>query len=526
MTLSTYHNEKGKICVPLSTDLQQNKKVVEELFKDGSDFIKREFPVGMHGEVKVLLCYIDLMIDRRLIDQQIVQPLLQFSRMAPPTPEQMKKSIYSWLINGSITTNDIREVEDMDSAILAILSGDSALFIDGYDKVVVVATRGWPNRGIQTADTEVVVRGSKESFNEAIRLNTMLIRRRIRDTRLKFKPMSIGRRSRTDVALGYIEGIAKTELIEDIQTRLEAIDIDGILEGGYIEQLIEDNYVTPFPQFQTTQRPDKVAAALLEGKVCIIVDNTPFVLIVPVTLNSFFQASEDYYERWMIVSFIRIVRYIAAVVSFALPGFYVAVTNFNPSAIPMELAFHMAATRDGVPFPAVIEIFVLELIFEVLKEAGIRLPGPISSTIGIVGGLVIGQSAVGAGLISPMVLIIVGITAISSFTIPNYSITVAFRLLKFAIIILAGMVGIYGWLFGILIAIIHLTGLKSFGHPYLAPFVNSELTDGEEFKDSIIRAPLFMLIKRPFTASDRNRVRLRYNAEKARNKNLDSRRGK
>jgi len=351
-----------------------------------------------------------------------------------------------------------------------ILAGETILFVDGYDKAIVIASRGFPNRGIGDATTEVVVHGSREAFNEVVRFNTALIRRRIRDPNLKCKQSRIGRRSETDIALMYITDLVRPEILAEVERRLETIKVDAIFDSGYVEQHIEDSWRSPFPQVQMTERPDKAAASILEGRIVILVDNSPFGLIVPVTLNSFFQASEDYYDRWHISSFVRVIRYIAAFFAVALPGFYLAAAVYHPSMIPLLLTLKFAEARAPVPFPAVIEILLMDIAFELLREAGIRLPRAAGGALGIVGGLIIGQAAVEAGLVSPIVVIVVALAGVSNFAIPNVSLVAGFRLSKYLVLLLSAAFGLLGFLAGMLLILIHLASLKSFGIPYLFPY--------------------------------------------------------
>jgi len=261
------------------------------------------------------------------------------------------------------------------------------------------------------------------------------------------------------------------------------------------------------PQISVTERPDEVAASLYEGRVAILVDNSPFALIVPTTLNSLFQSPEDYYDRWYVASILRFIRYMASILSLVLPASYIAVTSFHPGILPAKLVISMAAARQGIPFPVLIEAFIMEVTFELLREAGLRLPVPIGSAIGIVGGIVIGSAAVEAGIVSPIMVIIVAITAISSFSIPNYSLAVGFRMLRFLLMIFAGTMGLYGIMLGVLLILSHLVKLKSFGIPYMSPYVSFV---GSDFKDTIIRVPAFLMAKRPVLLA-RDKIRLKNN---------------
>ncbi|MBR1735704.1 MAG: spore germination protein, partial [Firmicutes bacterium] len=368
----------------------------------------------------------------------------------------------------------------------------------------------YASRGVTEADTEIAVQGSKEAFSESLRTNTVLLRRRIRDTNLKLKHFKIGKRSKTDIVISYIDDIVRQEILLELEHRLCAIDIDSILDSGYIEQLTEDSPYSPFPQMQLTERPDKAAAALLDGRIAIIVDNTPFVIILPSTFSSFYQASEDYYQRWEIMSFVRILRYIAGFLAVALPGFYLAAATFHPSMIPMELMFRMSSARESVPLPAVLEVLLMELAFETLREAGIRLPSAIGSTLGIVGGIIIGQAAVDAGLVSPIVVIIISVTAICSFAIPNIALVSAYRLTKYFVILMSASFGLYGFCLAMLFILSHLSSLTSFGIPYMYPFTSSPDADDKTlYNDTFFRLPIFRNTRRSIFAADNQKIKQR-----------------
>ena len=334
--------------------------------------------------------------------------------------------------------------------------------------------------GINEADSEKVVRGSNEGFGDSVKQNAALIRKRIRSPQVKVKEKKMGVRSNTNVYLVYMEGIASPELVAKIEERLEGFEIDGVLDSGVIEQLSEEKWYSPFPQFQTTERPDRAAMSILDGRVVVLSDNSPIALILPTDYNSFIKTSDDYYNRWEIASFERLLRYLASFFAMTLPGLYLAVTNFHTQILPTTLLLSFADARSGVPFPAVIEVIIMELSFELLREAGVRLPGAMGNTIGIVGGLIIGQAAVEANLVSPIVVIVISFTALCSFAVPNEEFATAFRLLKFFFIGICAWLGFFGFLAGLLAVLIHLSHLKSFGVPYLVPFVAADLDDYED----------------------------------------------
>ena len=489
-------------------DLDDNISHLTELFKDSGDFIGRKFPPGGEGAPWIYMAYIDMMTDRGLTDLTIIRRLFDMN-WDELTLAEKSEGLYEALRDRGIATSDISETDKMEDILYFILAGDTAVFVEGYQKVIIIATRGFPNRGIQSAETEVVVQGSREAFSEVMRFNTALVRRRIRDTRLKAKQTKIGQRSLTDIAIMYMDDIVRPEVLKEVERRLENIEIDGISDSGCVEQFIEESWLSPFPQVQLTERPDKAAASILEGRIAIIVDNSPFVILVPVTLNSFFQASEDYYSRWQVMSITRFLRFVGAFLAIALPSLYVAIALFHPSMIPLSMASMLAESSQAVPFSAVLEIFLLDTAFEMLREAGIRIRNATGGTIGIVGGLIIGQAAVEAGLVSPIVVIIVALTNIATFSVPNVSLVHSFRLVKYGLLIATAILGFLGFWLGLMLVFIHLASLKSYGFPYLLPFASAELNDYQELKDSIFRFPLSSLKKRPFFARRDQSMRMK-----------------
>lgn len=476
----------------VSSDIKEDVKYIKEIFKDASDIVIREFHFQ---KLNAALIYVDGMADKILLDDYVLESLMQ---EGDPI-----KSVYD-VKDKILTVSDIKEVEKLSEGIKAMLSGDTLMLIDSLEAAYVIGTRLWPARGVGEPSSETVVRGAREGFTETVRFNTALIRRRIRDSRLKMAGKSIGVRSKTDVIVTYIEDIVNTDVLDELYDRLDKIDIDAILDSGYIEQMIEDNKLSPFPQVQSTERPDVVAAALYEGRIAILVDNSPFAIIVPATLPNLFQSPDDYYQRWLNASITRVIRTFALILSVMLPALYVAITSFHTAIIPTRLAYSIAASREGVPFPAFIEALIMEISLALLLEAIVRLPRPIGATIGIVGGLIIGQSAVSAGIVSPIMIIIIGATAITEFISPNYGVTVGLRLIRFLLLIVSAIAGLYGIMLGLLVVLTHLIKLKSFGIPYLAPAVNPNAND---FKDLFVRLPFKYFKKRPSYMNTKDKVR-------------------
>ncbi|SHK48787.1 spore germination protein [Tepidibacter formicigenes] len=474
-------------------------------FKDCDDLVIREIEVGFNKGYKMALVYIDGLTDKALISDFALNNLIVNSRMAEPN--EIKTNIKDLIKDKTLAITEIKEIDDIEEAIKNILVGETILFIDGIKEGIMLSSRGWPTRSVSEPQSEVVIRGPRDGFTETLKINTSLVRRRIRDTNFKLKNLSLGKRSKTDVALLYIEDIVNKEVLEEVKKRLDEMDIDAIQESGSIEQLIEDSCYSLFPQIQYTERPDVVSAALYEGRVAILVDNTPFALIVPVTLNTFLQSPDDYYERWIISSLIRLIRIFATAFSLLLPALYIAITSYHPGMLPTELALYLGATRQGVPFPAFTEAFIMEGTLELLREAGVRLPRAIGATIGIVGGLVIGQAAVQAGIVSPLMVIIVAVTAISSFATPSYNMAIGFRMLRFIFMFAASILGLYGIILAFLVILINLSNLRSFGIPYLSP-LSSIGENYKDLKDTLVRMPMSSMKFRPkiYTNKDSNRL--------------------
>lgn len=496
------HDKYNQIKVPISKDLDETIKTVEALTKDCDDFVKRSFTIGGKYKVDIYFIYIDNMVDKTLLEEDTLRYLIyEMNDM----PEYHK---FDYIKNKGLRTADISVVENMDEAMNFIFGGDTLIFVDGYEQAIRVSVRGMASRGIQKSENEVAIRGSKESFTEAFYLNRVLLRRRVKDSNMKMKQFKVGTRTLTDVAMVYLDGVAESELLDEVERKIKEYKIDGIFDSGMLEQLMENNPNSPFPEIQATERPDKAASAIVEGRIVILVDNSPTALIIPATLNSFFQASDDSYNRWQVATLMRILRYIGSFLTMFLPGLYIAIVNYQPELISPSLALSFAAAREGVPFSVLIEIVAMELAFEMLLEAGVRLPGPMGSMLGIVGGLVIGDAAVNANLISPMVVIIVALTAISAFTIPNEAFASSFRLIRFFCIILSAFLGLYGFILSFMFLLIHLAGLRSFGVPYLVPYVASGRNGGSDGRDALVRFPMRKMTTRPSFAREDERVRL------------------
>ncbi|RNB86612.1 spore germination protein [Brevibacillus nitrificans] len=441
---------------------------VTSRFSDSSDF--QNSMVHIAGET-FTLCFLDSLVDSHYIQDHILERLRQDCVEVPFSPISTVEEALSEILNGNLLI-----VRDCDQqAFLAIGSG-------------------LEERSIQETENESALRGPRDSFVESLRTNISLIRRRYPDPEVKVTIQELGRRTNTKVAMLYVEGIVNPNILDEVRTRLSTVDLDEVLDCGTIEQWIEDSWYSPFPQAQYTERPSNVLFAMLEGRIAIMVDGSSAVLIVPVTFSMLFQSPDDYYERWMIGTAIRIIRVAGAVIALTLPSLYIALISYHPGMIPTQLALSISAGRSEVPFPAFLEALFMEATLEMLREAGLRLPKVMGQTIGIVGGLVIGQSAVEAGIVSPVLVIVVAITAISSFLVPAYNGAIALRLLRFPLMILSGSLGMFGLLLGLMAILAHLVSLKSFGINYFAPITPYRFSD---WKDLLVRAPLIYMKNRP-----------------------------
>lgn len=488
--------------------IDKNLETIEKLFENCYDIIIRRMEIGELYRVKMAIVYIDGLVDKDHISNFTIECLFTEEEIKKFTLNGFKSSLLDIISKEIIANSEIKEEYRMEKAIDSILSGDAVLFIDNSDRCLIIGSKQFPARSIAEPETETVVRGPRDGFTEVLKVNTSLVRRRIKDTNLKIEIKQVGRRSKTDVAILYMDDIVDKSMLLELKERINKIDIDAVIDSSIFENLIEDNYLSPFPQIESTERPDAVAASLYSGRIAIIVDNSPFALLIPATFGTLLQSSEDYYKRWAESSFVRILRIIAVALTVLSPGLYVAITAYHPGLLPTVLTYYLAASRINVPFPAVVEAVLMELTLELLRESGTRISGPIGTTVGIVGGLIIGQAAVEAGIVSPLMIIIVAVTTISSFAIPSYDFGIGFRLWRFILIVCASILGLYGMMLGIIVMITHLIKLNSFGVPYTSPYSGLGI-EGGALKDTLIKAPIQYIKSRPTFTNPQNKIRMR-----------------
>ncbi len=488
--LAALQPDSQELNKPFSSSLSDNLDLFKNLFGNNSDLLVREFNFGLRREIKVALVYIDGLSDSNMISETILKPFA-YRSMSDEQSTLLPESAYLLIRDWLITFGSVRESTRIDEALDYVLTGCAALFIDGTSQVLIMVVKGWKARAVEEPKAEAFVRGPRDAFNETLRTSTALIRRRIKTPCLRFDTLNIGRITKTEVCVVYIQGLTDPALKDEVISRLKVIDTDGILESGYLEDFIKDNPWTPFSLLDRTERPDKVAAALLEGRVAIVIDTTPFALVVPAVFSEFLQAPEDYYESF---DFIRTFRWLGLIVATFMPSIYVALSTYHQEMIPTGLVLSMAAGREGVPFPAVIEALLMEISFDFLREAGARMPRSVGQAVGIIGALVLGQAAVAAGIVSPIMVVVVSLAAVASFMIPNYSASHAIRFIRYPFLLLAGAFGMPGIFWGILVLLLHLASLRSFGVPYLYPVAPG--VPGE-WKDVFIKVPRWLMDFRP-----------------------------
>ncbi|WHY75225.1 spore germination protein [Neobacillus sp. WH10] len=471
-----------------SLSLDKNIQLLISKFGESSDFVYHRFNLNLHNTPAALI-FLDSLVDTEIINNQIMRFILQLE----DDPSLSKsKNIVDFIFMNLLQFTNIYKLNDTDNVIRALLYGDTVLFVEGQDLVLGIRTGQIKTRSISDPSIENEIKGPRESFIEDIHTNMAMVRRKIRNENLRFLNLQIGDITQTGVCIGYIHGIADAALVSEVKERLGRIQIDGVLDSAYIEELIQDHPYSPFSLVDYSERPDKTAAMLLEGRIVIFVDGTPLVLIVPVIFMQFFSTSGDYYLNFYFASFLRWIRLAAFFFALTVPSLYIALTTMHQEMIPTQLALRIAGSRSGIPFPALVEALLMEVSFEILREAGVRLPKGAGQAVSIVGALIIGQAAVEAGIVSPILIIVVSLTGISSFAIAKYEIGLTVRLLRFPLMIISSILGIPGITVAILALLVYMVSLKSFGVPYLSPL--SPMTKSD-LKDTLIRASWRKLAK-------------------------------
>jgi spore germination protein KA len=470
---------------PLTKWLDDNLLAIQNVFAKDTDFSSRRFHIG--GRISAAVIFISSLADKEVVNRDIIHPLQVL--IMPDTHSGLE-----WLLEEVLYDCSCQTATERKPVLDALLQGKTVLLVDGEEQAVILDTFKPEKRGIQQPETERVVRGPRDGFIEQIHTNISLLRYRLPVPEFRVEAMEAGWKTKTKLAICYLENVANPELVEEVKRRISDIQIDRVLDAGYVEQFIEDNPRSPFPQVQSTERPDKAVGNILEGRVAILVGGSPYALIVPSVFNQFYHTSEDYNERFMITSIIRMIRFLSLIFSLTFSSFYITVLSYHPEMIPAKFVVAASSGRAGVPFPVVIEVFLMEVAMEILREATVRMPQQVGGALSIVGVLVIGQAAVMAGFVSPITVVIIAMSTIGSFATPSYNAATSFRMLRFPLIILSGAFGLLGLATGLIFVINHMLSLRSFGVPYMSPVAPGNY---QGFKDSVIRAPLRWLTDRP-----------------------------
>ncbi|NBD22728.1 spore germination protein [Paenibacillus glycinis] len=480
------------MAVPVFSDIDKNSAYLRARFHPCSDLTAYRWHYGPGLRLKAMTFYLDtLVLDKRTnYFKQMLQDLVQheIGDGSEVTLEMIVKRFGNHI--GSEESGLV--IDSLEEAEQFILSGCLIIFIDGWDHAISFHPGRFETRQVSEPVTEPVVQGPRESTVENLKKNIGMIRARIQNSSVKFNFLQTGGESRTAIAFGYMEGIVEQQVLDAFVSRIGLLPDGDVLETSYIEDVLEERTWTPFPQFRYTERTDVAASALLNGKIIVLVEGTGSVLIGPTTFFELLQSSEDFYQRTLMSNFIRVLRFAALMIALGLPSLYIAISTFHPEVIPTVLLLAVVDAREGIPFPAFVEAVLMVFIFEILREAGIRLPRPVGSAVSIVGALVVGEASINAGIVSPSMVVVIALTGIASFALPQYNLAVSLRLLQLPLMILAAMLGIFGLMIGFSLMWIHLIGLKSLGVPYMKPL--APWTVGE-LQNTVYRKPLKALMK-------------------------------
>lgn len=489
---------------PVNDPETVSAEAIKTRMKDGDDTIYTEIVVNDARNIKVTVVFIDGMVNADSVYDFVLKPL---TREPDFMAAKTERHVIDAMMRGRIYHGQRKICETMTDALDELLFGAALVVFDNEHIAIAFDSKGFDKRGISEPTGENVLKGSKEAFVEVLRVNTAMVRRRLLTSDLKIRQMKIGRRSNTTVAVVYIDGIANSDTVKNVIKRLEGIDIDGVVSAGQIESALYENHRTIFPQALYTERPDRFAGNIIEGRIGIIIDGMPITYITPIDIHALLQAAEDYSSHYIISSFFRTLRYICAFVSLTLPATYVAITTFHQEMIPTKLAVAIISSKQGVPLPTYIEVLLMLLAFEVLIEAGLRLPQSITQAVSIVGALVVGQAAIAANLLSPGVVIIIAVSGMSGFVVTSQDLSNALRLLRLLLVLASMVGGLFTVTAGLIIILYMLCRIEVFGTPYLSPFAGSE--GREMLSDTIVRRSWNRKMTRPANIKPEDMVRQR-----------------
>lgn len=482
----------------LGKSLEDNIALFESVFQNNQTLIVRRFQNKYLRAASCCVIYFDGMVNTEVINENIIRPILK----SDLTEDIARNNLLEELQYKVIVSNEVNVETDVSRIVNLVCYGNTLLLLDGYDQALAINSKGWQTRAITEPESAKVVRGPREGFTESIMINLSLIRRKIINPQLKMKFKEIGVQTSTKICICYIEGLALDSILSELEQRLDRIDIDGILDSGYIQELIRDAPFSPFETVGYSERPDVIAAKLLEGRIAVFADGSPFVLTVPFVIAESTQSNEDYYNNYIYASINRLIRSTATLFSVSVPAVSLALMTYHQEMLPTPLLLSISASRQGVPFPTGLSMFLMLLIFDVLREAGTRMPTSIGQAVNIVGTLILGQAAVEAKLVSAPVIIITALAGIT--TLLNFSSIGAVIVIRFFLLLMVSVLGIYGYIFGMILVILHLLSIRSFGVPYLLNLTSVKNYNGQ---DVWIRAPWWSMRLRPKIIAARNLVR-------------------
>jgi spore germination protein KA len=477
---------------------KSNLDELKTMFSKDETCIFREFSCRNDPDLEFCIVYIEGLTDKTFIHDQIIKPITE----ANLNEALDINHLLDVLSKEVISSSNVVVKDKLEEIIQDLLIGSSILFVNGFNKAIIIDTSNWEKRSISEPESEKTVTGPREGFIEDISTNIMLLRRKLKTSNLKLEFKELGTETKTKICICYLKNIADKKIVDELNNRISKIDIDGVLDSEYLQELIKDTPSTPFKTTGFTERPDVVAGKLLEGRVAIICDGTPVVIMVPFTFVEYFNVNEDYYSNFYYATVNRIIRWIGFFLASSVPAIYVALITFHQEMLPTQFILSISATRQDVPFPTIFEAVLMLFIFEILRETSVRMPTVIGQTISIVGALVIGQAAVEAKLISAPMIIVAALTGITSFVVPKMQGELI--LIRIVFLLSASFIGLYGYLFGVIGMFIHLASLRSFGIPYM---INIGTLSPADVKDVIMRVPWQKMKTRPKLVTQQNRIR-------------------
>lgn len=498
----SYDTASAPVSSVISSSLEENIKILSRIYglPVNHDLVLRRFMIPGKEAKRCALAYIDGLIDKKVIDNAILLPLMAFGHSSPAPAQE---NLVQVIANEYLPSNQAKIVSTIKEAVDSVNGGDTVLIIDGSAEAIILDTRGMEHRTVGTPKLEQSIRGSQVAFVEVLRVNTGLIRSILTTSDLVTEIIEIGSRVPVKCAVMYLKSLANDQLVQEVKRRIKGISLDFIPNIGFLEQFIEDHPSIPFPQAISTERPDRTAASIVEGRVAVIVDGTPFAYIVPVNFFAFFQTIEEFSLKPPAGTFVRLLRLTGTLISVILPSVYLAISYFHQEALPTDMLLAIAGARERVPFPAIVEIILMEFSFELIREASIRVPGVLGSTIGIVGAIILGQAAVTANLVSPIMVVIIAITGLASYTIPDYRLAFALRLTRFGFLVLANFFGLVGVAVGMLLSTVTLCSMKSFGVPFMTPIAPRTLAG----LDVVVKGTVFRQERRPDELNTKDIIR-------------------